>query len=299
MAMKKHVLAAAAAALIGVSATSNAAITIGGVEIPVGSTFTTITLFEGERLGGTVSNGNGVIDQVGEELVGVGLVNQILDASNNIIWSNGDNGVQLSLVIKNYFAESITLASVPLPPSDTLNIANILFSGGAVELYTAAAGSFSANGTDQASVLAAVEAGTPWLSLVGSPLGGFGANTGDPITLSSTGTNTNGDPLQGVGTNVTGSGFLDVTGGPAGDVFDNNIYPCTGPAPCPDVADFKFTSSGQLNALGDGNLWGFRGTGEIETFSQVPLPGTLALLGVGLMGLGVATRRGQQVKQSS
>lgn len=290
--MKKLLSSVAAAAVLafGGVTSANAGLLIDGITVPVGAVFSTISLFEGERLGGAVSNGNGAIDQAGEELVGIGIVNQIIDPSDNsIVWSNGDNNRKLTVVLSNFFAASFNFGSF-----GSTNAVDIGFLGGSVKIYSSNSGGFVAGGT-QAAALAAASTGNVWLDLVGSPSGGLvGLN---PITLKSTGLVVGGNPLTTVNTNVTGQGFLDVVGGLAADQFDTNTFGClaTDGAPCPDVADIKFTSSGQIAAITGTQQFGFRGTGEITSF-VVPLPGTLALTGLALVCLGLTGRRNKAVK---
>jgi hypothetical protein len=287
MSMKLTPLAAAiaTAAIMG---QASAATTIQGITFPPGLVFNTITLFEGEDLTGP-GNGNFYIDTVGEKLLGVGIVNQILDASNNIVWSNGDNGKELTFVISNYTTDFISPIGNPFPGTF---IGNILLSGGQVKLYSQAVGTLDTGALTQAAAVTSASTGSLWLDLIGSPLGGQTTPGGNDTTLEVTSVSTNPNPFLS-STNVSGRGFLDVVGGAASTYFDTNTKGCVAgdPAPCPDDADFTFTSSGQL--LVAAGPWGFRGTGEVEGFAEVPLPGTLALAGLGLLAGGLATRRRQ------
>lgn len=265
-----------------VAATANAAFSVDGITVPDGLTFETITLFEGEDLSGA-GNGNRYIDQVGEKLLGVGIVNQILDSNNNVVWANGQNGKELTFVISGFTADTLLL------PDPTR--AQVQFSGGSIKLYSQAAGTLNTGAGTQAAAVASASSGNLWLDLVGSALGGQ-TTLGNNITLATESINlTGGNPFT-ASTNLTGQGLLDVAGGLAALNFDTNQFGCVASdgSPCPDDADLKFTSSGQLNAPGVGGPWGFRGTGEVQSFA-VPEPGSLALVGAAFLGMGAAASR--------
>lgn len=284
MNLRKALVAAALGGAMGLPGAASA-LEIDGITFELGSIIEAVKIFEAERFGDSVGNDNGVIDNVGEELIGIGRVLEIArpaELGGGVLWSAGDNGRELTVYFHSFITEIIDLSG-PLPA--------ISFSGGVVEIYSDATPNFSAAGTQAAGIATATD-GTLWLSLTGSPIGGSGP-TGNPITLLSTsfGSLTNAF--------VLGGGLLDVNAladgrtGSANSIFDTNTFGCFAidGENCPDDADKTFTSSGQLGLPSSGDGWGFEGTVDIKDYGSIPEPGTLALLGAGLMGLGMRRRK--------
>lgn len=92
------------------------------------------------------------------------------------------------------------------------------------------------------------------------------------------------------GSVLSGLGLLDAVGGPARQYFDFNAET--------DGADLRFSTS--LTApqpAGSNSLQNVAGTGNFRSLraNQVPEPGSLALVGLGLIGLFATSRRRKSV----
>lgn len=275
MNLYKALIAATTAAALCTPLVANA-INIDGIEFEAGSIFETMDLFEGRA--GT----GGPITAVGQELIGIGIVNFIRRADNTALWQNGQNGRELVMYFHSYIAEALNFTPIGIGGLGVID-----FSGGVVELRSQATGLFNP-ATTIAGGIASVTGGNLFLSLAGSPIGGLGA--GGPITLSSAALNFLGNPFNAG--SVSGNGLLDVTGGAAQTFFDTNTFGCVAAngAPCPDDADKSFTSNGNIQPGGT-SPWIFSGNGVARDFAVIPEPTSLALIGLGMLGMGAVSRR--------
>ncbi|HNB68503.1 PEP-CTERM sorting domain-containing protein [Accumulibacter sp.] len=156
------------------------------------------------------------------------------------------------------------------------------FTGGWLNVYVDNTPDFAALGGASTAT-----DGVLWLSL--------SAHTSYDVTSGRSGT-LHSDPTPiVVGVQGDGRGFLDVTGGLAGPRFDTDTFPVqTSAAPTFDTADFLFTSSFQLlrNPIVDpvsGAVYPMFGSNDIQGDS-LPEPGSLALLGLSVLGLAAARR---------
>ena len=200
----------------------------------------------------------GTADDVVSTLNGFGKVTGI----NNTFESTFcPSGCELTFEFGGY-----EVTSVIANGNDTL----LGFTGGWINFYVDSATAYDAN-----SKATAIDGGTPWLSLAAHETLSttHGIMTSLNATLSSFG--------AGVDAGI-GAGLLDVVGGEAADNFDTNTRT--------DGADWVFSSSFQ--PIGNTTADGFElfGTADFRGDS-IPEPSSLALLGLGMLGLGFGARR--------
>ncbi len=195
-------------------------------------------------------------------------VTSILDGSGlNTLWSDGNGGAEITGVFSGIGIKDIHVLS-----GFDFGIDSI---GGLFSLYLNPVGTLSSAGISTGNFNAAkdqytgITGGTSFLSGIFAP--GILASDAT-ITVSGT-TSTNTLPPRG-----SSSGYLDVTGGNYMSMFDTN----------------KFSGHDMLlanNFTPDGATGGFTLTSYDPIKATVPEPGTIALLGIGLVLIGAGQLR--------
>ena len=230
-----------------------------------------------------------IVLAAGDTLTGIGRVNVIESTlgCGGICWITGANpfnpaNMELTFTF-SYLVEKVTVLSA--------TTAEAFFSGGIIKFYSDITPDFTNNGLGgQGTDFANASDGNLWLDLVGAGTGTVCDATcfsgaGVPVVLQSTFTIA-GSNLADVSAG-SGNGFLNVFGaaGLANVYFDTNTFP--------GGQDMSLTSAFSEDVtFPAGSNFPLTGTAQIQSSAkQIPEPGTLVLLGAGLLGLGWFTRR--------
>lgn len=214
-------------------------------------------------------NGNGVIDAVGEQLDGILKIKTIsaADSGSTLLWYDGKDGEELTGAFYGYTAAKINVQLLT-------GQLEIDFTGGFMDVYLDNTPDFSATypGTG-------VTDGLLFLSTAGTT----GIHSFDnPFTLAyDESTTTLHSTLNALTTPFSGNGtgYLEITGGAYASLFQTDTF----------GAGKDLYLNSDFSAPGiDG--WPVKSNDPVIG-TVVPEPGTLLLLGSGILGLGLVGRK--------
>lgn len=235
------------------------------------------------------------VTDTGDELFGIFRVDQILDENNDVIWSDQQDGTELT----GYFSD---LTVVRFDGEDAGDI--IGFTGGILKVYLDDSPDFDPTyqGSSDPNDYTTVIDGDLWLDLqfVTGRLGGDTAN----YTLTTIMSGSGDDPEGVLALTGTGRALLEVVGGSAASLFDTNKY---------SRYDASYNVIGYADMSLDASVF-IRNTGVSpytnpkdgwDVWSKDPLgahvvpePSTVMLVGSGILIVGTILRRKARTKDN-
>jgi hypothetical protein len=271
-----------AAALMATTSASAVLVTnVDGVEFP------STTAPGGNFIMGQLDHEVRVV-RSGQNFRGVGKVTDIADAGANITYTYGANGAFLTDVFKNFTVDTVT-------PPTLLTGGQITFFGGQLKYYVENSDP-NINTGNRNTDLANGSSGTLWLSLLPDAVDALGHTL--IITIPAGGNSL----MQFSGASAQALLLVDlVNPGDAGLDLHNcgfvNTFTQAGSSCFPGHSDVDFIGAADSGASGDFPIAGHDTLKALAgTPTRVPEPGSLLLLGSGLLSFAGLRRRRRAAK---